>query len=151
MYIKPLPIGTNPPVVEDRMPLWRVISGDDDTLTTRVYWSAEGVTPATPGNSVLRFVLAEDRFMKEPYFWEGVWHAGIEEVDSINHPGLVRIKIPGRVLDTLRRGAYTFALTVSTRHGTDTRTTMRGDLLMEYEPTSPQHSIPYKDPPHEDD
>jgi hypothetical protein len=150
MYIKPLPIGTNPPIAEDRMPIWQVISGDDDTLTTRVYLH-DDVTPATPGNSVLRFVLAEDRFMKEPYFWEGYWHAGIEEIDPINHQGLVRIKIPSRVMDTLRRGAYTFSLTASNRHGTGTRTTMRGDLLMEYEPTSPQHSIPYKDPPNEED
>ena len=40
MFIKPLPkvAGTNPPVHEDRMPIWRVISGDDDVLTTKATW-----------------------------------------------------------------------------------------------------------------
>ena len=141
MYIKPSPIGTTPAFDEDRMHIWRAVNGDELWLTTRVVM-ADG-TPVSPDNSKLAFVLAETRF----YFtdiWTGEWRDGIEEVDHDNHPGLVKIKIPSEVGDTLRRGAYFFSMSVSNRFGKETYTPIIGSLLIEYEPSSPEHDIPYK-------
>lgn len=143
MFIKPLPIGTNPPVAEDRQAIWQVTSGDNWTLSTMAVLN--NGQPASPNNSQLVFKLAEDRFSTEP-FWTGRWSLGIEEVDRVDHPGLVRISIPKSVGDTLRRGVYSFSLTVADRFNKFIRTAMSGNLLLEYEPTSPQHDIPYRDP-----
>ena len=141
MYIKPIPIGINQPIDEDRKPIWRVTSGDDLCLTTMV--SLSSGEKATLSNSNLHFVLAETRFHFVP-IWEGTWRDGIEEVDPINHPGLVKIKIPDDIGDTLRRGVYSFSMTVSDRFGKNTQTVLIGNLLIEYEPSSPEHDIPYK-------
>jgi hypothetical protein len=149
MYIKPRPVGTTPPFDEDRMPLWRAINGDDLWMTTKATLM-DGVTPATPTNSKLVFALSETRFNYTP-IWTADWHAGIEEVDPENHPGLVKIKIPDEVGDTLRRGVYSFSMTVSNRFGKDTTTVLVGNLLIEYEPTSPEHDIPYKNQTGEQD
>jgi len=142
MFIKPRPIGTNPPDDEDRQAIWRVTSGDMLQLTTRV--TLVTGDPVTPENSKLRFVLSQNRFTWEP-FWEGEWMNGIEEVDRQNHPGLVTIRVPDSVGDTLRRGAYAFSMTVSNRYGKDTWTPLIGTMLVEYEPSSPQHDVPYRD------
>jgi len=141
MFIKPLPIGTNPPVDEDRLPVWQVVNGDSWVLTTKLYLE-DGHTPALPETSKVTFMLSENRFSLEP-FWTATWHTGIEEVDRPNNPGLVKIKIPTSVSDTLRRGAYSFSLTIANRFGKEIRTAMIGNLLVEYEPTSPNHDIPY--------
>jgi len=148
MYIKPEPIGTTPALDEDRMHIWRAVNGDELWLTTRVVLPT-GIA-VSPDNSKLEFVLAETRFHFTA-LWTGGWRDGIEEVDPEDHPGLVKIKIPNEVGDTLRRGAYFFSMSVSNRFGKDTYTPIIGSLLIEYEPSSPEHDIPYKDQTGEDD
>jgi hypothetical protein len=142
MYIKPQPIGVQPPSSEDAMPIWRADSGDDLVLETRATL-ADGETKVTPDNSILVFVLSENRF-SQVYFWTGRWHDGIEEVDPVNHPGMIRIQIPQDLANTLRRGTYNFSMNVSDKLGQDPYVTLVGTLLMEYEPSSPEHNIPYK-------
>jgi len=143
MFIKPLPIGTNPPIDEDRQAIWQIISGDQWTITSMAILS--NGQPACRNNSQVIFKIAEDRFATDA-FWTGSWDNGIEEVDPIDHPGLVRITVPVSVSNTLRRGVYSFSMTVSDRFNRNTRTAMTGNLLLEYEPTSPNHDIPYHDP-----
>jgi len=139
MYIKP--IGTNPPIDEDRKPIWRAIGGDALYLTTTV--TLRDGTKAIPENSILEFKLADTRF-STTFLWTGGWRNGIEIVNPM-HPGLVQIHIPDSVSNVLRRGSYSFSLLASDRFGNDEYTAMIGTLIIEYEPTSPQHDIPYKD------
>jgi len=141
MYIKPQ-IGVNVPLAEDRLPLWRAVAGDALYITTFVTLR-DGTTKATPENSKLAFKIANTRFSKTP-LWAGSWRDGIEEINPA-HPGLITIKIPDSVSNSLRRGSYAFSLLVANRFGKDSYTAVKGTLLIEYEPTSPgEHDIPYK-------
>ena len=140
MFIRVQPLGMMPPSPEDRMPLWRVVSGDDWTLQTKV---SVGGCGATRENSRLTFTLSQDRFSVTP-LWTGAWDTGIKSVDEDAHPGLVTVHIPSEVADTLRRGAYAFSLTVADRFGDNVTTAVAGTLQVEYEPGSPQHDIPYR-------
>lgn len=141
MYIKARPVGTTPPLLEDRIPLWRAVSGDQLWLTTQV--NLADSTPATPVNSRLKFALSETRFHFVP-IWVAEWNSGIAEVNAQEQPGLVKIKIPANIASELRRGVYSFSLAVSDAFGNNTATVLIGNLLIEYEPTSPEHDIPYK-------
>ena len=142
MFLKPTcPVGVNPPSSEDRKPIWQAYSGNDLTLTTRITL-VDGKTPVTPENSQLKFELANTQFDCDA-LWEGEWMDGITPVDLINHPGLIKIKIPEDVGNCLRRGGYRFSLLVSNIFGKDTYTPLVGTLLIEYTPTSPNHDIPY--------
>jgi hypothetical protein len=141
MYIKPRPVGTNPPLDSDRQPIWRATSGADLSFTTRV--TLRTGTPVTPQNSRLLFKLSENRFHFDA-IWAGEWDDGIEEVDRQSHPGLIKVRIPEDIGDALRRGAYSFSLEVSDQFGKDSVVPVVGTLLIEYEPTSPQHDIPYR-------
>jgi hypothetical protein len=136
MYIKP--IGTNPPLAEDRIPLIKTISGDYLPITT-VAKLSDG-TPATDANSLLVFVLSQDRFDTSS-LWTGTWNDGIT---SVNSQGLVRVTIAQSVLNTLRRGTYSFALRVSDKLGLKPITETWGWIQVEYEAASPCHDIPYK-------
>jgi hypothetical protein len=140
MYIKPRPVGANPPLASDRQPIWRVTSGADLSFTTRV--NLKQGAAVTSDNSRLTFKLAENRFHFSA-IWTGEWSDGIEEVDRQNHPGLIQIRIPDSVGDKLRRGAYSFSLEVSDEFGKASVIPVVGTMLVEYEPTSPQHDIPY--------
>ena len=142
MYIRP--VGTNPPPAEDRMPVWQVISGDEWELITYAYLS-DGTTPVDPDNSLLTFKLAESRFSATPFF-TATWGDGIEEVEPTTNPGLIRITVRQEISNTLRRGGYIFSLLVKDDDGGNAFTQMLGNLLVEYEPTSPNHDIPYKLP-----
>ena len=147
MYVKPLPVGVNPPLDEDRMPVWRVYGGDTAKFVTtiRLVDGAE----ATPLNSVLRFILSNNRFepgIVDPSpIVELAWGDGIVEVDPATRPGLVRVTLPQPVLNRLRRGPYRFSMTVTDTDTEEIYTAVVGTLLLEYEPTSPQKDIPYKD------
>jgi len=141
MYIKPRPVGTNPPLETDRQPIWRATSGEDLSFTTRVHLK-QGA-PVDTQNSRLIFKLAENRFHFDA-IWQGEWNDGIEEVDRQNHPGLIKVRVPDDIGDQLRRGAYSFSLEVSDQFGRETVVPVVGTLLVEYEPTSPQHDIPYR-------
>ena len=143
MYIKPSPIGTNQPLAEDRKPIWRAVAGDALYLTT--YATRHDGVPVTYENSRLLLELAETRFSTVP-IWSGSWRDGIEMVNTVQS-GLIQVRIPDSISDTLRRGSYTFSLAVSDRLDNDTHTAMVGTLLIEYEATSPQHNVPYNSPP----
>jgi hypothetical protein len=141
--VRPQPIGVNAPLLTDRQPVQRVYAGDAITLRVRVMLPYEPGTPATPDNSILLFVLSNQRFAGvADRIWEGRWHEGISEVD---HPGLLEIKIPQAISADLRRGSLIYSLVVTNRLGEYRTTLMEGTLLVEYAPTSPIHDVPYRD------
>ena len=141
MYIPPAPGGLQPPSEEDRMPIWQVTNGDDLMLTTKLAMPGHPNTAATPLNSRVRFVLAEDRFDTRQ-IWVGEWNSGITPVDG--HPGLVKIRIDDGTAIRLRRGSYAFSMQITDVFGKQRTTILRGTMLMEYEPNSDNHNIPYK-------
>ena len=143
MYLEAKPIGVNDLDDRDRIPLWKVTSGDDWRLTTKLIVPGTAGTPATPENSRVTFTLEEDRFSPTP-LWSGGWLTGITPVDQRYHPGLVVIRIPTSITTALRRGAYVFSLTVADNFGRHTNTVLVGTIQVEYEPTSPTHDIPYR-------
>ena len=143
MYVIPVPGGINPPLDSDKMPIWRVVSSDDLMLTTTLSVPGHPATPATPANSRVTFVLAEDRFDTRK-IWTGVWNNGVVPVRD--RPGLVRISIDSTVAALLRRGSYVFSMQISDLYGKNRTTVLTGTLLVEYEPTSDIHDIPYKIP-----
>lgn len=142
MYIKPMPTppGVNPLADEDRMPVIKVFNGDSWEVDLKLVNPVTKL-PATPRNTVVRFVLAENRFT--PALWEGSWHDGVEPSDVI--PGLVHVKIPSRLCESLRRGVYAFSAQVIDDLGMRKETQARGYFQVEYEPTSSTHDIPYRD------
>lgn len=139
MKNKLTPPGCNPPRPDDRMPVAPVISGDTWEIQARLFAADGG--PASPDNSHVEFVLAENQF--SPPIWTGVWHAGI--VPYENRAGFVRVVIPREITKTLRRGSYQFSLRVADRLRQTYNTQLVGHFLVEYAPTSDQHSIPYRD------
>lgn len=142
MFLRTQPVGTNILNDEDRKPVWQVVSGDDWQLTVRLTVPGHSM-PATPDNSRVTVVIAEDRFSATP-IWTGRWHDGMEPADPKDHPGLVTIRVPDAITAALRRGSYAFSITVSDGFGRNTTTVMSGTVLVEYEPTSPTHDIPYR-------
>ena len=140
MYVKPIPPpGCNPLKDEDRMPIMRLISGDSCQIDFTL-WAASGA-PASPQNSQVEFVLAENQF--SPPLWKGEWAHGV--LPDENRPGLAHVTIPRDITKALRRGSYMFSIRVSDMMGWEFQTQGKGFLLVEYAPTSDQHSIPYRD------
>jgi len=135
----PGPPGCSRPNPEDRMPVAMVFSGDTWNVTA-VLRALDG-SPASPDNSRVEFVLAENQFACA--LWTGTWLSGI--FPDENRPGLVRVKIPREVTRALRRGSYMFSARVSDPMRYDFETQIRGYFLVEYAPTSDQRSIPYRD------
>ena len=133
------PPGCNPPLKYDRLPIVRVISGD--TWEIRACLTAADGGPAAPGNSHVEFVLAENQF--SPPLWIGTWYTGV--VPYENRAGFVRVVIPRDITKILRRGSYQFSLRVADRLRKTYDTQLVGNFLVEYAPTSDQHSIPYRD------
>ena len=133
------PPGCNPLREDGRKPIVRVVSGDTWSLEAKA--DAPDGSPATPANSSVEFVLAENQF--SPPMWTGTWLSGIEPYR--NRPGYVRISIPHQFTRTVRRGSYMFSLRVSDRMRSTYGTQLAGNFLVEYMPTSDQHSIPYRD------
>lgn len=140
-YVKPVgPIGVNPALKEDRIPLVQVFNGDTWTLDADV-WNPSTRRPAGPDDVRVEFVLSENRFVKEPY-WKGTWYHGVLPDENVK--GLVHIEVPKEVSSELRRGAYSFSLVVTDYLDNVTETEMVGYFQVEYEPTSPLHNIPYR-------
>ena len=141
MYVpnKTNPPGCTPLRDEDRMPVCKVISGDT-WVVSATFTAADG-GPASPRNSFVEFVLSENQF--SPPIWTGEWFSGI--IPDENRPGLVHINIPRDVTKTLRRGSYMFSARVADKTKFYFDTQLKGYFLVEYEPTSDQHSIPYRD------
>ena len=138
MYIEAKPIGVTPLSNEDRMPLWKVTSGDEWKLTTQL--RLPDGTPCTPTNSRVTFAVSDTRFSCRPY-WRGMWGAGIS---ALNQEGLVEVKIPQAISNELRRGAYSFSILVQDVYLRQGQTSLTGTIQVEYEPTSPNHNIPYR-------
>lgn len=133
------PPGCNVLNDEDRMPVLKVISGDTWVVDSELIAADGG--PASPANSCVEFVLSENQF--SPPIWTGVWANGI--VPDENRPGLVHVRIPREVTKALRRGSYMFSMRVSDKMKYFFDTQLVGNFLVEYMPTSDQHSIPYRD------
>lgn len=133
------PPGCNPLRQEDRMPILRVVSGDTWVVDAELVAPDGG--PASPGNCCVEFVLSENQF--SPPMWTGKWMSGI--VPDENRHGLVHVKIPREITRTIRRGSYMFSMRVSDMMHYEYSTQLAGNFLVEYLPTSDQHSIPYRD------
>lgn len=154
MYVKPIgPIGASPVLDQDRMPVIRVVNGDSWKVDADLYNPAD-FKPATIENTKAEFLLVENRFACKPY-WKGTWFDGIYPDDVV--PGLVHVIIPKEVSGELRRGSYQFSLKVTdvlkvdSTDSTDSndiegvsKTEVVGYFLVEYEPTSDTHNIPYR-------
>lgn len=133
------PPGCTPLRNEDRIPIIKVVSGDTWHLSAELTAADGG--PASPENSYVEFVLSENQF--SPPLWTGEWVNGV--LPDKNRPGLVHIHIPQEFTKTLRRGSYMFSLRVADRTKFSFDTQLVGNFLVEYMPTSDQHSIPYRD------
>lgn len=160
MYVKPIgPIGASPILDQDRMPVIRVINGDSWKVDADLYNPLD-FRPATAENTTVEFLLVENRFACEPY-WKGTWFDGVYPDDVV--PGLVHVLIPREVSGELRRGSYQFSIKVTDALGEDSsdstdlsdstdssdakrvaKTEVVGYFLVEYEPTSDTHNIPYR-------
>jgi hypothetical protein len=141
MYVKPMPVppGANLPLEADRIPLMKVFNGDTWTVDATLVNPVTRM-PATPDDTVVKFVLAENRFAKA--LWTGAWHDGVEPSGVVS--GLVHVKIPKEVSSSLRRGVYAFSIQIADDLGVRTETQARGNIQVEYEPTSDVHDIPYR-------
>ena len=139
-YVDPNPVGVTPPSDHDRQPIQKLVGGDSLAFETIV--QLDDGTAATESNSKLTFVLSNQRFAKDP-IWTGDWYVGIVPVGGAT-PGRVRIQVPDSITAALLRGSYIYSLLLTDRLNNNRRTIMTGTLLVEYEPTSPQHEIPYK-------
>ena len=133
------PAGCTPLNNNDRMPVVKVISGD--TWRIEAQFVAENGGPATPDNSFVEFVVSENQF--SPPLWTGEWFSGI--LPDANRQGLAHINIPREVTKTFRRGSYMFSARVADKMRFSYDTQLVGNFLVEYMPTSEQHSIPYRD------
>ena len=135
------PPGVLPIREEDRQPVIKVVGGDSWTVDLNLYNPLNPAEPATPDNTLVRVVLAETQFEDE--LWDGIWFDGVYPDENRN--GLCHIKVPREVTRSLRRGSYLFSVRVSDILDTVKKTEAQGSFLVEYAPTSDQHSIPYKD------
>lgn len=122
-----------------RMPVLRVVSGDTWTVDANVSF-ADG-TPADPSNSEVEFVVSENQF--SPPLWSGKWFSGV--IPDLDRTGIAHVEMPRDVTKAFRRGSYMFSMRLSDRLGHSYRTVLSGNFLVEYMPTSDQHSIPYRD------
>jgi len=138
---KPMPAGQMPLDDGDRKPIFRFVSGDTWKISVNLYNPANSSEPATPDNTVATVTVAETQFDKA--LWTGEWYNGI--MPDEKRPGLCYIVIPPDVTDSLRRGSYMFSVKVSDKLCSVEATEADGSFLVEYKPTSENHSIPYKD------
>lgn len=141
MYVAPVkPVGVNPALEQDRIPVLKVYNGDTWTIDADV---TDPVTrrPGTPETVNLKFSLTENRFVDD-MLWNGTWFDGVVPDDVVE--GLVHIKIPRDISSKLRRGIYAFSMKVSDKLDTIAETQLVGHIQVEYEPTSDTHNIPYR-------
>lgn len=136
------PSGIMSPLGESgRKPIIKVTGGDSWTFTANLHVPFKKRIPASPENTYVTITLSETQF--DDALWSGEWYSGIYPDD--NRPGLVAVVIPNSITKSLRRGSYTFSIRVSDLLKTQFVTEQEGSFLVEYKPTSEQHSIPYKD------
>lgn len=140
-HLKIQPAGQMPLDPGDRKPVIKVIGGDTWRVSLNLYNPADVLEPATPDNTVVIVKLAETQF--DDTIWTGEWFSGV--MPDKSRRGLCYIVVPMDVTKRLRRGNYMFSVKVSDLLKTCTTTEAEGSFLVEYKPTSDQHSIPYKD------
>lgn len=141
MHISVQTPGVMPLNNNGRKPIVKVIGGDSWTVDVNLYNPKDPTSPATPDNTIVDIVLSETQF--DDPIWEGEWFNGV--TPDRNHKGLCHILVPKTVTKLLRRGSYMFSVRVSDLLKTCYVTECHGTFLVEYMPTSEQHSIPYKD------
>ena len=132
MFVTPNPPGVNRPQDSDRMHIVKVVSGDAWKVEARLTNPSNGM-PANYRNTIVRFVLSENKFNKMP-IWIGEWSKGVYE-DSVI-PGLVHVVVPEDVASDLRRGTYAFSVVVSDIDGCNRKTELSGYFEVEYDPSS---------------
>lgn len=140
MIIKFDPQGSGVPMPEQRLPVYQAYNGD--TIVFEGRFMMKSGTAINYDNSILTFTLRDHRFNRET-LWVGSWRNGIELV-SVEHPGLIRVRIPDTISAALRRGSYIFSLLIVDKESGIRETRMEGMLQIEYAPTSPTHDIPYR-------
>lgn len=145
MNVRNDPPGVPTPAPLGRNDVLRYCSGDTMRVRMRIYLPSG--LPATPDNSVVDAVLVNQLFdARADSLWIGAWDAGVLQVDSVNHPGLVDITIPHTVSDELRRGQYMLGVRTTTSRGAhETVATPAVHILVDYSPVGSTHNIPYKD------
>lgn len=125
----------------DRKPIFKVTGGDSWRISLNLYNPLRPSEPATPDNTYALVKLSETQF-DEP-IWEGEWYHGLQP-DAVRKD-LCYLVVPRSITQKLRRGSYMFSVRVSDLLLTRFATEAEGSFLVEYTPTSDQHSIPYKD------
>jgi hypothetical protein len=134
------PAGQMPLDPGDRKPIFRVIGGDTWHVSFNLHNPLDREA-ASPGNTLVEVKLAETQF--DAPLWSGEWFKGI--YPDADRPGLCHMLVPMNITKSLRRGSYMFSVRVSDMLKTVFETEAEGSFLVEYKPTSDQHSIPYKD------
>ena len=99
----------------------------------------EDGTPATRENCTASLVLRNTQY-SPTRFWQADLYDGI----TVIAPGILRVIVPQRIADTLRRGSFIYALTVTDKRSKLRRVYEEGTLLIEYSATSPNPDLGYK-------
>lgn len=141
-----IPPGVNTPPPFERLPLYQAVNGDDWVLDFSLF-NPVTKEPATMANTLVTMVITDNRFSENAY-WQGSWGAGIMPDNLI--PGLVHVFVPKSVTSALRRGVYTYSVRVTDIATEASTTTLVGYIQVEYEATSPNHNIPYREPINKD-
>lgn len=152
MFLNPTPF-TNRNRRHHRQNIIQATNGDSCEISTKItvptlkplwfHTDTIEVEPGTPDNTIIEFVLTENRFSKK-HIWEATWDDEEHIKQDDNIPGLTYITIPQEIMSALRRGVYAFSLKVSTIDKKIKETQLVGHIQIEYEPTSDLHNIPYR-------
>jgi hypothetical protein len=152
MFLNPTPF-TNRNRRHHRQNIIQATNGDSCEISTKItvpvlkpLWFHTDTTdtePGTPDNTIIEFVLTENRFSKK-HIWEATWDDEDHIKQDPNIDGLTYITIPQKIMSALRRGVYAFSLKVSTIDKEVKETQLTGHIQIEYEPTSDLHDIPYR-------
>jgi hypothetical protein len=94
--------------------------------------------PATADNCTALLTL------RSPQCSGIVWQADLYDGLTAVSPGTIRVIVPQRIADTLRRGSFIYALTVTDKRSKLRRVYEEGTLLIEYVTTSPNPDLGYK-------
>ena len=104
--------------------------------------------PVRDETTYVEFALSENRFNAIP-LWTGTVGHGLMLDPYVE--GLVRVRVPLRVTDELRRGVYAWSVFVASRSladpnglGPERRVARTGYVMVDYATTSPEHDIPYR-------
>lgn len=140
-HVSPQPPGVCLAQSSHHKPIIRVVGGDTWDVSVNLYDPSDVCRPASPETTFATVTLSETQFDRP--IWTGEWNDGI--MPDVRRKDLFHIVIPREVTASLRRGSYQFSVRLSDLLKTRFVTEAEGSFLVEYKPTSDQHSIPYKD------